>query len=286
MSGGWIAGDVRARGLAAADVLDIADRVAATPDLVSACTLLGQTKWGHRIGEARTVGAAQRMVFDALLWQMRILAGWLPSEGVEAVRCCLLWFEIRNIEDRLAYFGGAPAEAPYDLGRLGIISKALAGTSSPSDIRQLMRASAWGDASGDDVYAIRMALRRAWYRRVRAASPELRTWADAAAWLFASRERLARRTGGTALAATPPSLPSTWSWATTVSWSEQNLWHAEERWWEQVRDEGARLLHGSTGSKEPVLGAMATLASSAHRIATALEIAEGGGTLERLDAGV
>ena len=285
MSGGWIAGDVRARGLAAADVLDIADRVAATPDLVSACTLLGQTKWGHRIGEARTVGAAQRMVFDALLWQMRILAGWLPSEGVEAVRCCLLWFEIRNIEDRLAYFGGAPAEAPYDLGRLGIISKGLTGTSSASDVRRLMRASAWGDASGDDIYAIRIALRRTWYRRVRAASPELRTWSDAAAWLFASRERLARRDGGAALAATPPSLPSTWSWA-TVPWSGQNLWHGEERWWEQVRDEGVRLLHGSMGGKEPVLGAVATLASSAHRIATALEIAAGGGRLERLDAAV
>jgi hypothetical protein len=286
MSGGWIAGDVRARGLAAADVRDIADRVAATPDLEAACSLLGQTKWGHRIGEAATVEAAQRKIFDALLWQMRILAGWLPSEGVEAVRCCVLWFEIRNIEDRLAYFGGAPAEAPYDLGRLGLISKGLAGTSSAADIRRLMRASAWGDAGGDDVYAIRIALRRTWYRRVRAASPELRIWADAAAWLFASRERLGRRAGDAALAATPPSLPSAWSWTTTVPWSEQNLWGAEERWWGQVRDEGVRLLHGSMGSKEPVLGAMATLGSSAHRIATALEMAAGGGTVERLDAAI
>lgn len=147
------------------------------------------------------------------------------------------------------------------------------------------RVSAWGDADGDDVYAIRIALRRAWYRRVRAATPELRTWADAAAWLFASRERVAQRPGGGALAATPPSLPSGWRWTTTVSWSEQNLWHAEERWWGQVRDEGSRLLHGSMGTKEPVLGAMATLASSAHRIATALEIAAGGAK-EPLDAAV
>jgi hypothetical protein len=286
MSGGWVAGDVRARSLAAGDVLDIADRVAATPDLESACTLLGQTKWGHGVGEAATVEAAQRKVFEALLWQMRILAGWLPSEGVEAVRCCLLWFEIRNIEDRLAYFGGAPAEAPYDLGRLGLISKGLAGTSSAADIRRLMRASAWGDAGGDDVYAIRIALRRTWYRRVRAASPELRTWADAAAWLFGSRERLARRAGGTVLAATPPSLPSAWLWTTTASWYQQNLWQAEERWWVQVRDEGVRLLHGPMGSKEPVVGAVATLGSSAHRIATALEIAAGGGTMERLNAAV
>jgi hypothetical protein len=285
MSGGWIAGDVRARGLAAADVPDIADRVAAAPDLEAACTLLGQTKWGHRIGETTTVEAAQRNVFEALLWQMRILAGWLPSEGVEVVRCCVLWFEIRNIEDRLAYFGGAPAEAAYELGRLGIISKGLPGTSSAADIRRLMRASAWGDAGGDDVYALRVALRRTWYRRVRAASPELRIWADAAAWLFASRERLALRSGGTALAAMPPSLPATWRW-TTVSWSEQHLWQGEERWWDQVREEGVRLLHGSMGGKEPVLGAVATLASSAHRIATALEIAAGGGTMERHDVAV
>ena len=164
MSGEWIDGDVRARALAAADVSDIADRVAATPDLESACALLGPTKWGHRIGEAATVEAAQRMIFEALLWQMRILAGWLPSEGVEAVRCCVLWFEIRNIEDRLAYFGGAPAEAPYELGRLGIISKRLAGTSNGADIRRLMAASAWGDADGAMSMRSGSGLRRVWHR--------------------------------------------------------------------------------------------------------------------------
>ncbi|HVC40874.1 MAG TPA: hypothetical protein VND54_02740 [Candidatus Saccharimonadales bacterium] len=284
MSGDWIAGGVRARGLAAADLDDMAERVALTADLDAARAALGQTKWGLHLAEVTTVGAAQRKIFEALLWQLRILAGWLPSEGVESVRSCVMWFELRNIEDRLAFFAGAPAETPYELGRLGIISRGLGGTGSASEIRRLMRPSAWGDPGGEDLYTIRISMRRAWYRRARLAAPELRVWADAAALLFGRRERLAHRTGGDALEPAPISLPADWKWASATPWSVEDLWQAEARWWEQVREDGRRLSHGVIGSTGPVIGTIAILASSAHRIATALEIASGGGSTEPIDA--
>jgi hypothetical protein len=283
MSGAWIAGNVRARGLAAADLSDVADRVARSAGLQTACSVLGPTKWGHHLDEVATVEAAQRKIFETLLWQLRILAGWLPSDGVEAIRSCVMWFEIRNVEDRLAYFAGARAEPPYQLGRLGIISRRLGGTGNAGDVRHLMRMSAWGDPRGDDVYAIRIWMRRTWYRRARVAAPELRPWADAAASLFANRERLAQRSGGRTVVPITPLLPPAWSWATAVRSSGQDLWHAEERWWAQVREEGLRMLHSSIGTQGPAVGAVAMLASSAHRIATALEIAAGGGA-ESLDA--
>ncbi len=221
---------------------------------------------------------------SSLLWQLRVLAGWLPSEGVEAVQGCVLWFEIRNIEDRLAYFAGAPAEPMYELGRLGIISRRLESTGSAEDIRWLLRTSVWGDPGADDAYSMRIWLRHAWHRRARDASAEFRVWADAAAWLFSVRERLAQRPGADLLARAQPSLPSAWGWVTSVQWSGHDLWRAEQRWWEQVRDEGLRLLHRPIGSGGPVIGTLATLASSAHRIATALEAASGGATSEYVDA--
>src|ERR1017187_9145147 len=123
MSAGWIAGDVRARGLAS-EASDVAASVAAATNLGAGIALLGQSGWIRDIDTATTVAAGQCAVLERLLWQLRVLAGWLPSEGVEMVRSYVAWFEIRNIEDRLAYFVGAPATVPYELGRLGIISRA------------------------------------------------------------------------------------------------------------------------------------------------------------------
>jgi hypothetical protein len=282
MSAGWIAGDVRARGLAATEAIDVASSVAKTPGLEPAVAVLGQTRWIRDTDSATSVDAAERAVFETLIWQLRVLAGWLPSEGVEVVRSCVAWFEIRNIEDRLAYFAGSPAAIPFELGRLGLISKSLGAAGSAEDIRRLIGASAWGDPGGEDAYAIRMWLRHRWHRRARDASPELRIWADAAAWLFAFRERLAGRAGADLIASKPPSLPSSWRWVTAATWSPGDMWRAEERWWAQVRQEGLQLLHEPVGGRGPALGAVTTLAVSARRIATALEIAAGvgGGELD------
>lgn len=275
MSAGWIAGDVRARELAS-EPLDVAASVAAATNLGAGIALLGQAKWIRDVAATTTVVASQRAVLETLLWRLRVIAGWLPSEGVEMVRSCVAWFEIRNIEDRLAYFVGAPASVQYELGRLGIISRPLGATSNGEDIRQLMAASAWGDPGSADAYRIRIWLRRMWHKRARDASPQLRVWSDAAAWLLAARERTAARSGADLLARTPPLVPSPWKWA-SVDWAGSDLWRAEERWWTQVREEGLRLLHTPIGTPGPALGAITTLASSAHRIATALEIAAGVG---------
>lgn len=282
MSAGWIAGDVRARALVAAEGTDVASSVAATPGFAPAVAILGQTRWIRDIDSATSVEAAQRAVFATLIWQLRVLSGWLPSEGVEVIRSCVAWFEITNIEDRLAYFAGAPAAVPYELGRLGVISASLSGTSGAEDIRRLMRASAWGDPGSEAAYAIRMWLRHRWHRRARDASPELRIWADAAAWLFALRERMAGRAGADVIASVPPSLPSSWRWVTAATWSADELWRAEERWWAQMRQEGLQALREPVGGRGPALGAVITLAASARRIATAFEIAAGvgGGELD------
>jgi hypothetical protein len=284
MSGDWIAGSVRAHGLAGGADRDVVPQLAASRDLDSAITVLSATRWVRGVDTLTPLVMVERRVFESLLWQLRILAGWLPSEGVEMIRSCVAWFEIRNVEDRIAYLAGAPAQTPFELGRLGIVSRTLQTTGSGADIRRLLAASSWGDPGAEDAYSVRTWMRHRWHRRVRDAAAELRVWADAAAWLLAVRERLAHRPGAELLASDRPRLPSNWEWVSSTPWTGADLWRAEERWWAQLREEGARLLHSPVASAKPVLGALATLAVSAHEIASALEIVAAGRGVEAVDA--
>jgi len=110
-----------------------------------------------------------------------------------------------------------------------------------------------------------------WHSGPRDASPQLRVWSDAAAWLLAARERTAARSGARSSGSDASIFAVVWKWA-SVDWAGPDLWRGEERWWIQVREEGLRLLHTPIGTPGPALGAITTLASSARRIATALEI--------------
>ncbi|MFF7114479.1 V-type ATPase subunit [Streptomyces albogriseolus] len=109
MGAGWVAGVTRARALrtrclgpedvkevAGARTLDDAlRRLAATP---------------YRGGLAPSAGSspaeAQRAATATLLWHLRILAGWQPPAGTEAVRALAAGFEIRNTERHLSTLVG------------------------------------------------------------------------------------------------------------------------------------------------------------------------------------
>ncbi|MGA7986765.1 MAG: hypothetical protein WCB51_00015 [Candidatus Dormiibacterota bacterium] len=258
--------------------------VSASRDLGSAINVLSASPWAHGIDAQTPLATVERRVFSALLWQVRVLAGWLPAEGVEMIRSCVAWFEIRNVEDRIAHLAGMPARVPFELGRLGVISRALPSTDSRADIRRLLAGSSWGDPGADDAYSIRMWMLHRWHRRARDAAPELRVWGDAAVWLLAVRERLADRPGADLVRSDPPRFPPSWRWVTATPWTSGNLWTAEDRWWAQVEEEGARLFHSPITSRKPVIGAIATLAASARDLAVALEIVSGWSSVEGFDA--
>ena len=63
-----------------------------------------------------TMGQAQHAVRAALLWQLRVLAGWQPRAGAELVRGLAAWYEIANVEEQLRSFANEPAEPAYELG--------------------------------------------------------------------------------------------------------------------------------------------------------------------------
>ena len=74
---------------------------------------------GGTSGPDRRWRTAQRAVGAALLWHLRVLAGWQPVEGSQAVRALAGWFEIANVDDLLRAVSGAGRPEPFRLGRLG-----------------------------------------------------------------------------------------------------------------------------------------------------------------------
>ncbi len=80
MSGGWVAGSVRARALARRRLgADAARELAACGSLAEALQALAATPYGRESQPGLTLAEAQHGIAAAILWDLRVLAGWLPG---------------------------------------------------------------------------------------------------------------------------------------------------------------------------------------------------------------
>ena len=103
LSPGWVAGSVRARHLLARRLgRSDAWALAQAPSLDDALERLAGSAYGHRCRPGLDLADAQRAVAGTALWHVRVLAGWTPPRGLEPVRALAAWFEIANVDDRLA----------------------------------------------------------------------------------------------------------------------------------------------------------------------------------------
>jgi hypothetical protein len=146
---------------------------------------------GAADGPVGRVAAAQRAVAETLLWNLRVLAGWLPAAGAERLRVLAGWFEIANVDEHLRALAGQPADPPFRLGTLATAWPRLAGTGSATALRAELAASAWGDPGGTGDREVSLGMRLAWAERVASRVPEARPWAAGAAALLVARERFA-----------------------------------------------------------------------------------------------
>jgi hypothetical protein len=302
MSAAWVAGSVRARALAGRRLGPArARQLAASPSLDAALHSLAATPYGRDAAPGQTLGQAQRAVAATLLWHLRVLAGWLPRDGVRILRSAAGWYELLNIDGLLCRNG---ADEPFVLGALETAWSRLAGVSSAAELRRTLAASPWGDPGTDDPRAIRLALRFACAERIAAAAPAARPWVSgAAAVLLAgerfgarvepsgqARERAGRLLGSAALDAPAlvelaRRLPAGVSWALTGVEHPSELWLAESRCWAKAERDGLGLLRTSGFDGAPVVGLAAVLAVDAWRVQAALEMAaRGGRPMEVYDA--
>jgi hypothetical protein len=300
-----VAGSVRARAIARRRAgPETARQIAGSGSLEAALRLLaaGPSDRGARPGQA--LESAQHAVAGAVLWDLRVLAGWLAPGGSQLMRPLAGWFEIANADELLQRLAGRPAGDLFDLGALATAWPRLRDAGSPAELRAALAGSAWRDPGGDSELALRVGLRARWAERVAAVGGPARDWAAGAVVLLLAGERFGqgralqpvlrtvaasllgeRAADAASLAALRESLPRRLAWVLAGVTSPVGLWQAEAAWWDRVERDGITLVRAAEFGFRPVLGAAAVLAADARRIRAALQLAaRGGGPLEAYDA--
>lgn len=304
MTAAWVAGSVRARALARRRIGAVASRrLAACASLDDALRMLAPTAYGQQVRPGQTLPQAQHGIGAAILWDLRVLAGWLPQGGLPLLRTLAAWFEIANVDELLAGLAGRQPGDLYTLGSLATAWSRLRTANSRAELRVALAASGWGDPGGDSAHAIRLGMRAHWALRAGGFDDPLQTWAAAGAALLLAGERFAagraiapavlvplRGLLGTSVQAgtleeLAASTPARARWALVGASSAAGLWRAEAAWWARVERDAFALLRSSATGTAPALGAAGVLAADAWRTRAALEIAaRGGGDLRAYDA--
>jgi hypothetical protein len=255
VTAGWVAGTVRARAMARRVLgAEAVRQVAASRSLPEAQRMLQSTCFRDAAEPGLSLAMAQHAVGAAILWELRVLAGWLPRDGVSLLRLLAGWFEIANVDELLQAQAGLPAGPEFQLGALATAWPRLSETRGAAELRRALAASTWGDPGSDTSRDIRLAIRARWAARVAKSGGRARIWATSAAAMLRSGQ-----------GAQP--------------------WEAEAAWWRRVESDGRVLLHSAATDSGPVLGAVAVMAADARRLRAALaSAARGGQALEVYDA--
>lgn len=288
MSAGWVAGSVRARSLARRRLGPAAARhLAASGSLRDAQHALGSTAYARHIRPGQDLAATQHSVASALLWDLRVLAGWLPQDGVRLLRVLAAWFEMANVDEMLQAFGGRSAGPEFQLGVLATSWPRLRQATSRPALRATLAASPWRDPGGDTDRAVRFGMRASYASRAAALGAPVRDWSAGAMVVLAAGEQAGGRADGTvpgpaaagpgALAELVRGLPPSARWVLDGVSAPDGLWRAEATWRGTVERDGLRLLRTSSLDSQVVVGAVAVMACDAWRICAALEIAARGG---------
>src|SRR5690606_38762244 len=190
MTAGWVAATVRARAMARRRVgVGHARRIAHSPTLDAALAMLEGTAFEKVAAPGTALRDAEHGIRAELLWELRVLAGWMPSAGTPLARALAARFEMANIEahhDRLAGRAGSPV---FTLGTLALSWPRRAATGSADELRGELSASPWGDPGGLTAAELHDALLIGWLRMVGAAAriETVRRWVAGGAALVAAR---------------------------------------------------------------------------------------------------
>ena len=307
MNADWVAVSVRARSMSRRRLGAGACReVAAQPSLADAVALLDGSAYAVPPSPAPpSLARAQRVTRDVVLWQLRVLAGWLPGRGDDLVRAAAAAFERDNVLALAERLGGGGNGLPeLELGSLATAWPRLREATSVEELLTAVHRSRWGDVGSGGAASLSDVLTVAWLRRLAAAAPEARPWAAGECALLVARivlvdqdepsERLRQLVR--------PFIGASWASATSLDELRlslpvavrpvldgvarvEELWRAEAALRARVEADGFTLLRGPRPGHGVVLGAMAVLSIDAWRVRAALAAAAVGvGSSEVLDA--
>ncbi|GAA2806742.1 hypothetical protein [Kribbella solani] len=322
MSAGWVAATVRAKAMARRRLgAGAARRIASAQSFADALGLLDGTAYARAgvpgttyarpAAAGTTLPEVEWAVAAVELWQLRVLAGWLPRSAAGLARALGARYELMNIEAHarvLAAVPGSPGAGRWpayqDLGSLALSWPRIAATTSPVELRSALAASPWGDPGDDWAANLHDVLVLRWLGMIVAAAPQTAEWVTGAAVLIIAKQLLVATSGpaGRLVRAAAPLIGSGWERARSVPdlraatpvpgrWvldgiaTPGELWRAEARLAARIESDGFRLLRDGTPGVTPVLGAVAVLAADGWRVRVALgDAAYGAGPGEVLDA--
>lgn len=310
MRSDWVAASVRARSMAQRRAGAGTCRfVAAAPNLQAGLERLSDSAYSDELRAAQTLPGANLATRRTVLWQLRVMAGWLPAGGARLVRAAAAVFEADNIlalELRLRRgqtvqgpgttagsrdaAAGMPDQQFFDLGGLATAWPRLRTAGSEQELRLILSASPWGDPGTESALADVLSV--VWLRRLTSEAAEVRPWAASAGALLCARLVLVNRTApdprllallrplvgtGWTGADTPEalraSLPPAAARALEPVADPMDLWRAEAALATRVEADGFRLLRAGLPGPDVVLGAMAVLAVDAWRVRAGLAAA-------------
>ena len=305
MSADWVAASVRARSLAMRRIgAGASYEIASQPSLADGLRLLDGTVYAERLVGCTSLGAAERATRETVLWQLRVLAGWVPATGTRLVRAAAATFERENILDLAESLDeGRPAPEAFDVGSLSTAWTRLRTARSLDELTVGVRSSPWGEGGSLDLPVARDELTIVSLRRLAAVAPAARPWAEAASALIVARivfvDRSAASRSLTKLVR--PFLGETWEESRDLrsavaafphktqalfrdATNPKYLWRAEAGLRALCESDGFRLLRGSLPGPDIVLGIIVVLAMDAWRVRAALASASAGlGSSEVLD---
>jgi len=296
VTGAWVSADVRAIAMSHRTTGRAgASSLAACTDLATALTQLQSSPYARDVRPSHDLADAQRAVASTLLWNVRVLAGWVPASGVGMLRVAMAWFEILNVEARLRPAERRPVTPRFEMGSL---ASTPGGSESVtrSNVLDRLRTTWWGQPSNDSLWAIGLAMRSRLVDRASSGLPGASAWAAGAEQVIAGnrlpsdvRRNLAHTLGRDAFEAQSidalrERLPRRASWVLDNVGSPEDMWRAESGWWARVEADGRELLHRASFGPEPVVGAVAVMAADAWRVRAALHAAALGGAREAFDA--
>lgn len=305
MKADWVAASVRARSMAThRSGAGRCRRIAAQPTLDDALALLADSPYAARLTDAPSLETAQRATRETVLWQLRVLAGWLPAAGTRLVRAAAAAFERDNILALArALEGGRPAPPPFELGAVATAWPRVRTASSLDELVGALRTSSWGDPGTAGTTGLEDALTVTWLRSLADVAPAARAWAESASALIVARTLLVDRARPSARLRqlVRPLIGTAWETADSLTSlraalppaardaldgveADTDLWRAEAGLRATVEADGFALLRTSLPGPRVVLGAMTVLAIDAWRVRAALaDAAAGTGTSEVLD---
>jgi hypothetical protein len=301
MNPGWVAGSVRARLLLGRRAgTDRARTLAQSPTLEQALEELTDTAYARSIARSPELEVVQHAVAASVAFSCRVVAAWLPREAAVGIRAMGSWFELANLEDRIAYLTDGELRPSFELGMLSSVWHEAAGAGSLDELRRLLGRSSWGDPGSDDPQEMQLWLRLSWARRVARQAPAAGTWAAGALAILAATQMFvagrffdpatARRLGlgeawrsATSIPDLRDRLSAHAAWALAGVDEPSGLWRSELAWWRRVEGDADRMIRRRLDDPGVVIGAVALLALDAMRVNAALAVAARSGSPSALE---